>query len=345
MPLSEHSLQSLQQARCGDPFSLLGLQQEDDHLCLRVWLRDAVAVVVHPLHDDQAIALTQRSEGFFEAVIEHRNDRFAYELAVTWRHSEQAERIRDPYSFWLLLSEWDLERFRDGSHHHVGDLLGAHRCSIDGVAGVRFSVWAPTAQRVSVVGDWNGFDGRWHPMRLRHPFGVWELFIPALKVGERYKFEILGRDGQVRVKADPYAGACEIPPATASVIADDAVYAWQDELWMQQRAERQPLREPMSIYEVHIGSWQRTAAGELLSYREFAPRLVEHCQTMGFTHVEFLPLAGHIFAGSWGYQVTSHYAVDSRFGSADDLCFLIDCLHQAGIAVLMDFVPGALSKR
>lgn len=346
MRLARRLVEDLQTAHCGDPFAVLGVHRTGDGIWARIWQREATAVRLIPRDGSAPVDLQRTADGLFEAPIPGRRDPFPYELEVTrsWSAPGQVDKIRDPYSFWLQLSEWDLERFREGAHHDVEKVLGARCTTVDGCRGVLFAVWAPAAVRVSVVGDWNGFDGRWHPMRLRHPFGVWEMFIPGLAAGDRYKFEILGQDGRIRVKADPLARACELPPATASIVSDDTPFAWNDAAWMKERRAGEWRRKPMSIYEIHAGSWRRGPDGARLSWRELGPQLVAHCKELGFTHVEFLPLAAHPFEGSWGYQVTGQYAPDARGGSPQDLRWLIDQLHAAGIGVIVDFVPGHFPK-
>ncbi|PHJ17589.1 alpha-glucan branching, partial [Cystoisospora suis] len=234
--------------------------------------------------------------------------------------------------------------------------MGSHICTVDHIKGVRFAVWAPSACFVSVVGDWNGWDGRSHPMRRRVEFGVWELFIPSIGAGEKYGYRIHTRGGTDVIKIDPYAQEFENPPKTASIISacDDAYkqpedrYQWSDQEWMSRRkelGEKDLLRrQPMAIYEVHLPSWMRGDNNTYLSYRELADRLVRHVKTMNFTHVEFLPLAHHPFEGSWGYQVTGLYAPYSRLGSADDFKYLVDTLHQSHIGVFLDFVPAHFCK-
>jgi 1,4-alpha-glucan branching enzyme len=343
MPLDAHALSLLSDARHPDPFRALGCHREGDgRWWVRAWLRDAVTVRVARA-GAEPIELAPRAGGLFEGPVADGGPRPDYELLVRreW-HPDEERRERDPYAFGLLLNEWDLERFREGSHHDIADILGAVVQDEDGCPGTRFAVWAPNAEAVSVIGDWNGYDARWHPLRLRHPYGVWELFVPGVGAGAHYKFSIRGRGGQVRIKADPYARACEVPPATASIVAPVPAHQWGDDAWMANRDGWGEL--PMAIYECHIGSWRRSEEDGPLSYRELAPLLIEHCRGHGFTHVEFLPLAAHPYEGSWGYQVTGQYAPNSRHGSADDLRYLVDQLHQADIGVIVDYVPAHFPK-
>ncbi len=263
-----------------------------------------------------------------------------YRLDVTY--GEQTSRVDDPYRFLPTLGEVDLHLIAEGRHERLWEVLGAHVRTYDGalgqVTGTSFSVWAPNARGVRVVADFNQWDGRAHPMRTLGSSGVWELFVPGVGAGTRYKFAVLGRDGSWREKADPLARQAEEPPQTASVV-NESSYEWGDGDWMQRRVESQPDAEPMSIYEVHVGSWRRGR-----SYRSLARELTDYVRDTGFTHVEFLPVAEHPFGGSWGYQVSSYYAPTARFGHPDDLRYLIDELHQAGIGVIIDWVPAHFPK-
>jgi 1,4-alpha-glucan branching enzyme len=247
----------------------------------------------------------------------------------------------DPYSFAPSLTLADLELFASGGHVEAWRMLGAHPARLDGVDGVRFAVWAPNAERVSVVGLFCDWDGRRLPLRVLGGSGVWELFLPGLAVGEIYKFEILSRHtGAVVLKTDPYARAMEMRPATASIVTDPASYAWQDGEWMNARPRHDWLHSPASIYEVHPGSWQRKEDGGFVSYREMAAQLIPYVQRLGFTHIELLPVSEHPLDDSWGYQTTGYFAPTSRFGPPDDLKYFIDCCHRAGIGVLLDWVPA-----
>ena len=250
----------------------------------------------------------------------------------------------DPYRLWPTLGDLDLHLFNEGRHHRLWEVLGAHPRTHQGVAGTAFAVWAPNAKAVRVVGDWNFWDGRLHPMRALGGSGVWELFIPGAHAGSRYKFELVTADERLILKADPLAFATEVPPGTASVIAEPPDHSWDDAGWMVRRAEGDPLARPMSIYEVHLGSWRWTTGGpggtRPLSYLELAEELPKYLADMGFTHVEFLPVAEHPFGGSWGYQVSAYYAPTARFGSPDDFKTLVDALHRSGIGVIVDWVPA-----
>jgi 1,4-alpha-glucan branching enzyme len=252
--------------------------------------------------------------------------------------------VEDPYRAWPTLGDLDLHLFGEGRHRRLWEVLGAHPRVHDGMAGVSFAVWAPNAKAVRVVGDWNSWDGRLHPMRSLGGSGVWELFVPGVAAGARYKYELVAADDQLILKADPMAYATEVPPATASVVAPAPEHDWQDAAWMEERAGRDLLARPMSVYELHLGSWRHTDDDEggrrPLTYLELAEQLPEYVAGLGFTHVELMPVAEHPFAGSWGYQVTAYYAPTSRFGSPDDFCVLVDALHRRGIGVIVDWVPA-----
>lgn len=251
----------------------------------------------------------------------------------------------DPYSFKPQLNDFDLNLFSAGKHQHIYKILGAHPKTVDGIDGVLFATWAPSAGRVSVIGDFNEWDGRPHPMRSRGSSGVWELFIPGLKNGTLYKFEILNRDsGEVLSKSDPYAQQLEQRPRTASVIKNTPAFKWQDNAWIKAREKHDWLHEPLSIYECHLGSWQRDENDAFLNYRELAHRLVEYVKETGFTHIELLPITEHPLDASWGYQTTGYFAPTSRFGSADDFRYFVNYCHERGIGVLLDWVPAHFPK-
>jgi 1,4-alpha-glucan branching enzyme len=238
----------------------------------------------------------------------------------------------------------DLYLFAEGNHRDLSSCLGAQVKNVDGIDGVRFSVWAPNARRVSVVGGFNNWDGRRHPMRLRHPTGVWEIFIPRLKPGEAYKYEILGANGILPLKADPMALATQLPPDTASVVAAPLQFDWQDNGWMQSRGERHVASAPLSIYELHAGSWQLDHSDEFVvrqyNWHELGERLIPYIKELGFTHIELMPIMEHPFGGSWGYQPLSQFAPTARFGSPDDFAAFVNACHQADIGVILDWVPA-----
>ena len=248
-------------------------------------------------------------------------------------------------SFPSTLGEIDLHLFGEGRHERIYEKLGAHVLTLNGADGVVFAVWAPNADRVSVVGNFNGWDGAKHPMRMLGGSGVWELFIPGLKAGELYKYEIKSPGAPKFLKADPYAVFAEVPPNTSSVVYESK-YRFRDQAWLKKRGVSEHFRRPMSIYEIHFGSWRRLTDEESrpFSYREMAEVLPEYVSDMGFTHVEFLPLKEHPYGPSWGYQVSNYFAASARYGTPDDLRFLIDQLHRRGIGVIMDWVPAHFPK-
>ena len=244
-----------------------------------------------------------------------------------------------------MLTSFDLHLLGEGTHFQAFEKLGSRVIEHDGVSGVHFAVWAPNARRINVVGDFNSWKGDAHPMRALDQSGYWETFVPGLAQGANYKFEVFGADGRTVLKADPCARYFEVPPRTASIVWSSGSYQWHDETWMAARRGRdQWKRQPMSVYEVHLGSWQRSPGGTLHSYREMAERLVPYVKDMGFTHVELLPVMEHPYTGSWGYQVIGFFAPTSRFGAPEDFKFLVDAFHQAGIGVILDWVPGHFPK-
>jgi len=264
-----------------------------------------------------------------------------YRLRLHFANGATVERD-DPYRFLPTVGDLDLHLFNEGTHRRLWETLGAHVRTVDGVAGTSFAVWAPNARRVSVIGDFNAWDGRVFPMRSLGASGVFELFVPGVRPGALYKYEILTPTHALRVKTDPFAFAMELPPDTASRVVASGTYDWGDAVWRAARARRDPVREPMLIYETHLGSWARVPEehNRPLTYREIAPRLVQHVKELGFTHVELLPIMEHPFTGSWGYQVTGYYAPTARYGTPDDFRFFVDACHQAGIGVLLDWVPA-----
>jgi len=278
------------------------------------------------------------SDGLFAGIVS-ASEVVPYRLRVAWDDATVAE-VEDPYRFPPTLGEMDLHLFGEGNHHRLYDKLGAHISEVDGVGGTAFAVWAPNARRVSVVGDFNGWEGRRHGMR-KYPGGVWEIFVPEVGDGAVYKFEIKGPDGEfLPLKADPFGFRAEKLPGTASIVHDPTRYEWDDANWMQRRAEKNALDAPMTTYEVHLGSWRRNEDGSYFTYRQLADELVLYVAELGYTHVEFLPPTEYPFDGSWGYQPLGLFAPTSRFGTPDDFKHLVDAFHRAGIAVVIDWVPA-----
>ncbi|HOB32198.1 MAG TPA: alpha-amylase family glycosyl hydrolase, partial [Verrucomicrobiota bacterium] len=344
MVLSKEEVRSIVEVRHRSPHQVLGMHPLGDGsgVVVRAFVPGASEVSIEPTHEKNQPAIKLRrihDAGLFEGVSTAANRVYAYDLVITGP-DRRARRTRDAYSFLPTLGESDLYLFGKGDERRIYEKLGARLRTIDGVPGASFAVWAPNAERVSVVGDFNGWDGRHHAMRSLGPSGVWEIFIPGVGEGAHYKFEIRNCHGHIVLKTDPYGFFFERAPKNAAIVWDIRKFRWTDDEWMQRRRERDPLRSPMSIYEVHLGSWRKKSASESLGYRELAGPLVDYVRKMGFTHVEFLPLAEHAYYPSWGYQVTGFYAPTSRYGSPEDLMFLINALHEAGIGVIMDWVPA-----
>ena len=323
-----------------NPHEVLGIHPVGDGAVVRTYRPDADAVGVLLADGRRVDAVCTHEAGFFEALLDDAPHPGAYHLEVDY--GQDTFRLRDPYGFWPTLGDIDLHLAGEGRHEELWRRLGAHLTDVDGQQGVSFAVWAPNARSVRVVGDFNSWDGRLHPMRSLGSSGVWELFLPEIGPGARYKYEIITAEGALQLRADPYAQATEVPPATASVVYA-STYTWQDEDWLTQRAARTHTEEPLSVYEVHLGSWKR-ADGAPLSYRDLAHELGAHVQRLGFTHVELLPVAEHPFGGSWGYQVTGHFAPTARYGSPDDFRYFVDHLHALGIGVIVDWVPAHFPK-
>jgi 1,4-alpha-glucan branching enzyme len=344
MLLTKDELRSLTGLTHPSPHTLLGMHPLGDHsgLVVRALLPGAARVEVQPVHEKDKPKFELKRiphSDVFERITKSATKVYAYDLVIT-DHHDRTRRTRDAYSFLPTLGESDLFLFGKGDERKIYEKLGAQLRVIDGVPGASFAVWAPNAARVSVVGDFNRWDGRCHPMRLLGASGVWEIFIPGVGQGAHYKFEIRDAHGNIKLNTDPFGFFFEVAPKNAAIVWDTRQYKWTDDAWLAGRRERDALRSPMSVYEVHAGSWQKKTATESWSYRELARPLVEYVKRMGFTHVEFLPVAEHAFYPSWGYQVTGFYAPTSRFGTPDDFQFLVNTLHAAGIGVIVDWVPA-----
>jgi 1,4-alpha-glucan branching enzyme len=324
-------------ARSHDPHALLGPHQDGGRSVLRVFRPYAATVSLRVGKDDRPLQRIHAA-GIFEWRGELPP---AKERILSAVEDGTTTVFHDPYSFPATLTQDDLYLFNAGKLHQAYRSLGAHPRSLDGVNGVRFTVWAPNAGRVSVVGPFNRWDGRVHPMRTHGASGVWELFMPGLGPSELYKFEILNRrTGQIMVKSDPYGAAFELRPSTAARVARENDFSWNDGAWNKQRAAWDWLHAPLNIYEVHVGSWRKHYDGRNYTYRDLATHLVPYALEMGYTHIELLPISEHPLDESWGYQTTGYFAATSRFGTADDLRFFVNACHQANIGVILDWVPA-----
>ena len=335
-PALQAELQRIIEARHHDPFAVLGRHVQGDQATVCAFKPHVAQLSIGDRHlpmqrlGDSDVFVWQ---GPADALPEHYQRH--------WQADGHEASEYDPYCFAPQLSDFDLHLFGEGRHWHIQQHLGAHPHRVDGIEGVLFATWAPNAERVSVIGDFNRWDGRAHPMRVRGGSGVWELFIPGLGADTLYKFEIRNREsGEVLVKTDPYARLYELRPATAAVVCADSDYHWQDGEWMARRRQHDWQHTPVSIYEVHPGSWQQHADGGFLDYRELAERLVPWVRELGFTHIELLPITEHPLDASWGYQTTGYFAPTRRFGRPDDFRYFVDYCHRHGIGVLLDWVPA-----
>ena len=332
--ISDAAAAALVHAHCGDPFSLLGLHPVDGGFALRVFLPGARKVSVKVDGRDIVPLQAGQVDGLFVGLLSRRAP---YRLLIEW--DQEMQQTEDPYAFGNLLEATDLAQFSSGLHPQLGRVLGAQAMSVGDIAGVRFAVWAPNARRVSVVGDFNSWDGRRHMMRRRVEAGVWELFVPRVAPGALYQYEILGPHGLLPLKSDPVARQVEFPPRKASVVADPLEFGWNDAEWIAQRGARQSIGAPMSIYELHAESWSRPQ-GATLDWTGLADRLVAYVRSLGFTHIELMPVSAHPFGGSWGYQPLGLYAPHAPLGTPDRLKAFVDRCHGAGIGVIVDWVPA-----
>ena len=335
------ALDAIAGARHPDPFSFLGPHIVGGGVVVRAMLPGAQAATIVVAESDPVPMAKRHPAGVFEAPLSGVSEIPDYRLQVTYPGGRTVD-VDDPYRYGRVIGDYDPYLFGEGTHTRIYERLGAHELTIGSAHGVHFGVWAPNASRVSVVGDFNSWDGRMHPMRVLGASGIWEIFLPAAKVGDRYKFELRTRHGEILVKADPYGFGFEVPPLSAAVVTDLG-YEWRDAGWMTQRLEAGSWFErPMAVYEVHLGSWARMAedGGRYLRYGELAARLIPYVKDMGYTHIELLPVMEHPYAASWGYQVTGFFAPTSRFGSPVEFKAFVDACHQAGIGVILDWVPG-----
>jgi 1,4-alpha-glucan branching enzyme len=324
----------------GDAFRILGPHAVETGWEVRAWLPQAQSVSV--LLNNLRVDMKKKHDlGFFVAKLKGQPAPYRLELKL---YNGTAETIEDPYRFPPIVTEFEIHLHGEGTNYQSYDTMGAHLAEFDGVPGVRFAVWAPNAISVSVAGDFNQWDTRRHPMRKRNG-GIWELFLPALKEGTAYKYHVRSQfAGYEQLKADPYGFGTEAPPKSASVVRDLDRYHWKDSEWMDARAKRQWLHEPVSVYEVHLESWLRLPNGQPLTYREMAEKLVDYAKYMRYTHIELLPMMEHPYGASWGYQVTGYFAPTARFGDPEDFMYFVDKCHQAGLALIVDWVPAHFPK-
>jgi 1,4-alpha-glucan branching enzyme len=346
-PIDPNEIAALLSASHSDPFAVLGPHLAGNDLLIRVFRPEAKEVQIVSAKDPSQVFPADRLhvEGLYQATVPNESPDFPYLVKII--SFDGSEKIfRDPYSYGPIMGAIDLHLFGEGNHTRLYEQFGAHLREIGGERGVYFAVWAPNAGRISVVGDFNHWDGRVHPMRKLLGSGVWEIFIPGVKEGEHYKYEIRTRTGALLLKSDPFGFFSQHGHQTSSMVYDLERYQWSDQKWMEERKSREWHRSAISIYEVHLGSWRRVAeeGNRSLSYLELSQTLIPYVLEMGYTHIELLPIAEHPFVGSWGYQVTNYYAPTSRLGNPDELRHFIDACHQAGIGVIMDWVPAHFPK-
>ena len=344
--ITPEDVQALLDARHGNPFAVLGPHavRRDGRqlLAIRAFLPGARRVWILPRHGDDALPADQlHPEGVFQCVLGPVGEDFRYRLRFE-RSDDRSWEGEDAFRFGRVLTDYDLHLLAEGTHYQNFEKLGAHAKEIDGVEGTHFAVWAPNADRVSVVGAFNDWDGRRHPMRNLGPSGVWEIFVPHVRSGDLYKFEIRSRIGnQIRLKSDPYALGSELRPGTASIVHDTDSHRWTDEEWLREgRRRRNDFAAPISVYEVHLGSWKRDGEGRFLTYRQLAEQLIPYVVDMGFTHIELLPLLEHPLDASWGYQAVGYYSPTSRHGPPEEFAAFVNACHAAELGVILDWVPA-----
>ncbi|NLF96472.1 MAG: 1,4-alpha-glucan branching protein GlgB [Candidatus Riflebacteria bacterium] len=352
--INKDAIESIIRTDHHDPFQILGAHLADlkgkKCVTVRAFLPDAEKVEIIDISNGQAFTANKLHDaGFFEAVIAERDKVFAYRIKSHYQNGASAE-FYDSYAFTPSIGETDQYLFNEGNHHELYEKMGAHIRYMDyfedKLGGISFCVWAPNARRVSVIGDFNCWDGRRHVMRSLGNSGVWEIFVPGLSVGQNYKFEVKTKAGHLLEKIDPFAFYAEVRPKTASKIYDLEGYDWTDKDWMQNRPHRDWKREPVSIYECHLGSFMRNPqeGNRFMTYRELAPIIADYVKKVGYTHIELMPITEHPLDMSWGYQVTGYFAPTSRFGSPKDFMYFVDYMHQQGIGVLLDWVPAHFPK-
>ncbi len=334
---------ALVQGKHNNPHHILGMHECIDDVFINVYLPDAKVVTAIDTATKKKYTLaSERVSGFFSVVIKNKK-RFDYKLNVRFDDGQEITYV-DPYIFEPVIDPIDVSLFNEGEHYSIYEKMGAHPMTVDGVEGVLFAVWAPNAERVSVVGNFNNWDGRRHPMRKLDYSGIFELFIPGKYVGEIYKYEICAKSGNVFMKSDPYAFSGELRPANASRIVDLS-YKWKDAKWITNRENSNPVEKPMNIYEMHLGAWKKPEDGrEFFNYKDIAPQLADYLNDMNYNYVELMPIMEHPFDPSWGYQVTGYYAPTSRYGTPADFMYFVDYLHSKGIGVIIDWVPAHFPK-
>ncbi|MBR0133605.1 MAG: 1,4-alpha-glucan branching protein GlgB [Lachnospiraceae bacterium] len=321
-----------------NPHQLLGAHKTDKGVLVQCFFPDAIKVTLN--RGDEKIEMEKADDMGFFAVLVPSKEMFKY--TFTAEYEKGSETVKDPYNFDPIIPEADRQLFSAGINYKIYEYLGAHPMKVDGVNGVLFAVWAPNCMRVSVVGNFNNWDGRKHPMRRLGDSGIFELFIPDIAEGEIYKYELKNRGGLTYLKADPYASASELRPGTASKVADLNSFTWNDDKWLKERTEGEPKEKPMLIYEVHLGSWKKPSEenGCFYSYRELAPMLAKYVKDYGYTHIELMPVMEHPLDASWGYQVTGYYSPTARYGTPQDFMYFMNYMHEQGIGVILDWVPA-----
>ena len=329
-----------------DPFQVLGNHiiewRGKKSVAIRAFLPEAEEVWVVDIKTKKLHTMEKiHKAGFFQAILAEKREVFPYRIRTKSVEGTESE-FYDPYSFLPVLTDFDIYLIGEGSHCNLYEKLGAHEMEINGIKGVHFAVWAPNARRVSVIGNFNRWDGRRHPMRILGLSGIWEIFIPVLREGEIYKFQIKSKSKHILEKADPYAFYAEIRPKSASIVYDITKHSWNDSIWMKKRAKKNWLESPISMYEVHLGSWMRVPEenDRLLTYRELADRLIGYVKEMGYTHIELMPVSEHPLDASWGYQTIGYFAPTSRHGKPEDFMYFVDKCHQNDIGVVLDWVPA-----
>ena len=337
----DHEVQRLISGQHHDPHSVLGIHPVAGGYVIRAFVPEASSIELKETSNGSLKVPLERvhDEGLFEARLDEQPSDYRFVVSS----GDNRWELADPYRFSPTLGDLDLHLIGEGRHKSLWTVMGAHVREHEGVRGTSFAVWAPNARSVRVVGDFNLWDGRVNPMRSLGVAGLWEIFLPGVEAGAKYKYEIISAQGALKLKADPFGFQMEVPPETASVVTDSS-YRWKDDRWISRRAKADPLNQPISIYECHLESWKRGENGERLNYREIAHLLAEYLTDLGFTHVEFMPVAEHPFGGSWGYQVSGYFAPTSRFGTPDDFRYLVDHLHERGVGVIVDWVPAHFPK-